>query len=163
MNKIFLNNFPYPSQGFTAEGATDPRKHTSFVHGFDDVGIFQLETSRKRLAADILQAVLIHDIVSIELAAVWDLVRVFGFQDALKLLKSGIFEIVDHRGFTPALVQDGSTYSLTVSSPLISNSLRLCASALNYSLVFSPVTGVAEPSFLNQKSTNGMSSPGGET
>jgi hypothetical protein len=70
MNKILLNNFPYPTQQIGAKkvgGAADP---ISFIHGFDTEPLSIAATNQK-LATDILQAILIHDVISLELIDVY--------------------------------------------------------------------------------------------
>jgi len=109
MNKILLNNFPYPTQHIGAKQMGGSAKPVSFIHGFETEEK-PITEFRKRMASDLLQAILVHEVVSLELMDIYNLVLVFGFDDTIKLLQAGCFEIIDHRGFSSVLIQDGSKY-----------------------------------------------------
>jgi hypothetical protein len=111
MNKILLNNFPDPTQAIGVKQMGGSAVPVSFIHGFETeqqpITVF-----RQRMASDVLQAILVHDVVSLELMDIYNLVLVFGFIDTIKLLQTGCFEIIDHRGFSSVLIQESSKYRL---------------------------------------------------
>lgn len=112
MNKILVSNFPYPSQQFVLQHQDDPSLRLTIVHGFESRKPLQRSEICPRIASDILQAVLIHDCVAVELDAVYDLVQTFDFSNTIKLLQAGCFELIDHGGFNPALMKGKSKYGL---------------------------------------------------
>lgn len=90
----------------------DPSARMEIVHGFESSAPLQRAVICPRIASDILQALLIHDRVAIELNAVTALVQTFGFANTVKLLQSECFEIIDHNGFNPVLAKEGPKYSV---------------------------------------------------
>lgn len=111
MNKILLGNFPYFSQHVTANKQDDPAFKVSFVHGFNFAAL-DPRILYPQLAGSLFQAILVHDVIAIDLQEVDYLVRIFGFADALKLLQSGCIEIINDGGFTSALRQIGKTFEV---------------------------------------------------
>jgi hypothetical protein len=111
MNKLLLSNFLNLSQRVTGHMMNDHTTQFSFVHGFD-VGLYQGEIVYPRLASGILQAILVHDVIAIELHNIYELVHIFGFPDAMKLLQSDGIEIVNHGGLNPILRQKGTNYEV---------------------------------------------------
>lgn len=112
MNKILIDNFPYPSQAGVFQKLDDPSVQMEIVHGFEPRRPMPRAIICPRIASDVLQALLIHDRVAIELHAVTDLIQVFGFANTIRLLQSECLEIIDHNGFNPVLAKEGQKYSV---------------------------------------------------
>src|ERR1017187_1959870 len=105
VNKILISNFPYPSQRAVFQKIDDPSVQLKIIHGFESPKPMPRADICPRLARDILQALLIHDRIAIELIEVTDLVQIFGFVNTIKLLQSDCFELIDHNGFNPVLAE----------------------------------------------------------
>ncbi len=104
MNKIILNNFPRQAQTATMQKINDKGAVVDVV---EVISSFGQPGSRNqiisRLSSDILMALLVHETLSIPIYNVQDFVQTFGFDDTVKLLRSGCLEILDDNALNPVL------------------------------------------------------------
>lgn len=112
VNKILIDNFPYPSQAGVFQKVGEPSVRLEIVHGFESPAPIPRVVICPRIVSDILQALLIHDRVAVELTHVTGLVQAFGFANTIRLLQSNCFEIIDDNRFNPVLAKGDPNYGV---------------------------------------------------
>jgi len=102
MSKIFINNFPNPTQSVQLSKLENDALMGMIV-GFD----FKMPKNdlKKKIATDLISALLTHDTISIRTKRVLDIIGCLGYQDTSILLQSGCIELVDDNGLTFPLLQ----------------------------------------------------------
>jgi hypothetical protein len=107
-SKILLTNFSDPSVKITLTNQTQPDSKLLGLTGFE----LNLNPQQKEaeICDIILNSILVHDKVVIEGVNLSELVKIFGLDDVILLLKDECLELLNTIGLRPFLIKEGFTY-----------------------------------------------------
>jgi hypothetical protein len=109
MNKILLNNFPYPNQNVTFGQVKNKNKTINIIHGYENHLYNKVEV-RKNLIPSILSSLLIHEKLCLSADRVLDFIQLFGLEDTITLTRYNCIEFIGDNGFNAVLKQKKTKY-----------------------------------------------------
>lgn len=92
VSKIFVNNFHQPAYSIGLRDEETNKTHNTIL-GFQST--IDKNESKRRIISDVFQSLLLHDKLVVLTSEFLEIVRAFGLPDAIKLLKSEKFELID--------------------------------------------------------------------